>query len=207
MLPQNASFLDIYEWRKVDNNIDVTVGEKQLILVLLRLFFGPAQEAGAVEDVSEPNSLAELAITMQLPGERFDQLESQTSLARGFFKAPHPPTLSEKIFLAKKDNNTEAPSYFVYEQNQNLVFYIGPDFLHNEIQSTVINCLILDSLFKPVASFTLRVSSQQVMNFNQPFTLGIEEESTGSFFRYTPVKVNVCSPFASKDELLRREDA
>lgn len=157
MLPQNADFLNIFDLNTIDNQSDLSIGEKQLILVLLRLFFGAAQQAGAVKNVSEPISLANLAIIMHRPGERFDQIEKQTSLQDGFFKIPHASTVDQKMYIAKQNNNIDAPSYFIYEHNANLVFYVGPDFFHGEPQHVVINCLPLDNNYKPLESYTLRV--------------------------------------------------
>lgn len=156
MLPQNASFLDHYDWKKLDSGSEISIGEKQLLIMLLRIFFGSSMRAGDVKNVSDPNSLSQLAISMQQPGERFELLESQTNLPSGYFKTPLADAGSHGIYAALKANGSDAPSYFVYESRENLVFYIGPDFLHGEPGSTVINCLTLDLSFKPDGSYTLR---------------------------------------------------
>lgn len=156
MIPCSSDFLKTYDWRSMESSHEVSPGEKQLLMSLLRLFFGPAIIAGQVKDVSEPNSLAQLATTMHQQGERFQLLEEQTSLHSGYFQAPYQTGPQEGIYIAFKDNMAEAPSYFIYEKKENLIIYIGPDFLHGEASSTVVNCLSLNASFEPTSSHTLR---------------------------------------------------
>jgi hypothetical protein len=156
MIPQTAQFLSVYDWKSCDGDLSLLSGEKQFIVMLLRLFFGVAQQAGKVKDVSEPTSLASLAVTMRLPGERYDQLERQTSLPQGYFRSVFIPSGQRGIYVAKQNNGMDAPSFFVYESTSNLVLYIGPDFFHNEPQFTVVNCLVLDNNFNPTESHSLK---------------------------------------------------
>lgn len=92
---------------------------------------------------------------MRLPGERYNQLEQQTSLPQGYFQSVFPPN-QEGIYAAKQNNGLEAPSFFIYEISSNLVLYIGPNFFHGESQFTVINCLTLDNSFNPIESYSLK---------------------------------------------------
>jgi hypothetical protein len=156
MLPKNAEFLAAISYARIDNNSGLSIAERQLLLTLVRLFFGPAQQAGAVRDVSEPESLAELAASMHRPGERFDQLERQTSLPEGFFSSPYSRPGAAALYVATQENIDRPPSYFLYESSENIVLYVGPDFLHELPDQTVINCMRLDSRFRPTESHTLR---------------------------------------------------
>lgn len=155
-LPDSSAFLDGVRPQDLDNSAGLSLAERALLLSLLRAFFGPAQAAGAVKDVSEPTSLAELDQTMRRPGERFDQLERQSSLGHGHFAGHASPSPHTALAVAKQDNNELPPSYFVYERQHNLVLYVGPDFFHGMAEHTVVNCLPLDPTFRPLSSHTLR---------------------------------------------------
>ena len=157
MLPPNAEFLLGLTWNEVDNTADLTRDEKHLILTLVRLFFGPAQKAGAVHNVSDPVSLVEVWDLVHASGERFDQLEEQTSLPDNFFSEPFHGQMSVILFVAKQANDEGPASYFVYEPTRNLSLYIGPDFLHELPTQTVINCLVLNNEYRPTESHTMRI--------------------------------------------------
>lgn len=154
-LPPSAAFLDNVRPVELDNETGLSMTERALLLTVLRLYFGVSQAAGAVKDVSDPDSLAALDRSMRDPGERFELLEQQTSLPAGYFSGT-PATLVVPA-VARKDNGGLPASYFVYEQAKNLVLYVGPDFFHHLADHIVVNCLTLNERFQPTASYSLRV--------------------------------------------------
>ncbi len=154
-LPPSAAFLDNVRPEDLDNEAAVSMTERALLLTVLRLYFGVAQVAGAVKDVSDPASLVDLDKSMRKPGERFELLEQQTSLPIGFFSGS--PARLNAPAVARQDNGASPASYFVYEQANNIVLYIGPDFFHRLADHIVVNCLTLNEEFQPTASYTLRV--------------------------------------------------
>jgi hypothetical protein len=113
--------------------------------------------AGAVRDVSDPASLKQLATTMRQPGERFDQLEQQTSLGAAFFDRTFEPLGQTILHVARQENDRWPPSYFIYERSSNLVMYIGADFFHGQADHTVLNCIPMNEHFQPLESHTLRL--------------------------------------------------
>jgi hypothetical protein len=153
-LPPSAAFLDSIRPQDLDNHTGLSMTERALLLTVMRLYFGVAQGAGAVKDVSQPASLAELDHSMRDPGERFDLLEQQTSLPVGFFSGASASLVAPAV--ARRENGEYPASYFVYEQAFNVVLYVGPDFFHGLADRIVVNCLTLDERFRPTASFTLR---------------------------------------------------
>lgn len=153
-LPPSAAFLDSVRPRDLDNQTGLSTTEGALLLTVLRLYFGVGQRAGAVQDVSDPASLAELDRSMREPGERFDLLEQQTSLPGGYFSGV--PAALTAPAVARRDNGGYPASYFVYEQASNVVVYVGPDFFHDLADRMVVNCLTLNERFQPTASHTLR---------------------------------------------------
>jgi hypothetical protein len=157
MLPPNAHFLDALIWTDIENRTTLLGEERQLILAVLRCFFGPAQQAGSVQNVSSPASLQQLNAIMRSPGERYDELEAQTSLPAHFFDGTGTQGVAPKLYIAKKTTAGLPPRYFGYEPTWNLTLYIGPDILHNVPQQTVINCVTLTDSFVPDGSYTLRL--------------------------------------------------
>lgn len=153
-LPPSAAFLDSVRPHDLDNHTGLSTTERALLLTVLRLYFGVAQGAGAVKDVSQPPSLVELDHSMRQPGERFDLLEQQTSLPIGVFSGA--PANIAAPAVARRDNSAYPASYFVYEQATNIVVYVGPGFFHGLADRIVVNCLTLDERFRPTVSFTLR---------------------------------------------------
>jgi len=153
-LPPSAAFLDNVRPQDLDNQTGLSTTERALLLTVLRLYFGVAQSARAVKDVSQLASLAELDRSMREPGERFDLLEQQTSLPVGYFSGA-PATFGAPA-VARRDNGGYPASYFFYEQRGNIVVYVGPDFFHDLADRMVVNCLTLNERFQPTASHTLR---------------------------------------------------
>lgn len=153
-LPLSAAFLDGVRPEALDNQAGLSTTERALLLTVLRLYFGVAQAAGAVKDVSQQASLAELDRSMRQPDERFDLLERQTSLPVGYFSGVSTTLTAPAV--ARRDNGVHPASYFVYEQANNIVVYVGPDFFHDLPDRTVVNCLTLDERFRPTSSHTLR---------------------------------------------------
>ncbi|TWT38755.1 hypothetical protein [Blastopirellula retiformator] len=157
MLPSNADFLSSLQIMAIDAGPSVSLVEKQLLLALVRLYFGPAQESGAVQDVSSPDSLRHIGELIHAPNERFDQLERQTSLPDGFFARTSTEPVQPTFFVATQDNGEQPESFHIYERSRNLSIYVGPDFLHGQASKTVVNCLVLNETFLPTSSHTLRI--------------------------------------------------
>lgn len=154
MLPTDESFLNDLAPAVIDGPINLR--EKVMLLTALRFFFGPAQGWGSVRDVSEPTSLDKLDSGFREPGGRYSQLEQQTSLPDGYFSRDRLVDGSVALFVAKQDNPSLSPSYFLYEPSRNLTLYVGPDLLHNLPGHLVINAIQLNDQYRPLASFTLR---------------------------------------------------
>ncbi|BBO35590.1 hypothetical protein [Lacipirellula parvula] len=154
MLPRDEFFLAALQATDLDGGGNTR--EKEMLLTTLRFYFGPAQGWGAVHNVSDAASLAQLDLTLRQPGERYEVLEQQTSLSSGYFSQNHSAAGQVALYVARKDNNGLSPSYFIYEASRNLTLYVGPDLLHNLPGHLVANALVLDGQYCPVESFTLR---------------------------------------------------
>lgn len=157
MLLGDESFLDSITPEDIDDGEELSLREKKLLLISTRFFFGPANEWRVVQDVSNPNSLGHMAELLHQPGERFSQLERQTSLPTGYFSANRSSDGNVRLYAGKQINEGYSPSYYLYEERFNLTFYIGPDFLHGIPGHVVINCMPLDDNFRPQESHTLRL--------------------------------------------------
>jgi hypothetical protein len=153
----DESFLGSVNPGDIDNNEGLSLRERELLLVSMRFFFGPANAWGVVRNVSDPTSLAHVADLLHQPGERFDRLESETSLPAGYFSTSHSNDGCVRLYAGKQVNQGYLPSYYLYEERLNLTLYIGPDFLHGIPDQVVVNCMPLDGDFRPRESYTLRL--------------------------------------------------
>ncbi|MFB1298607.1 hypothetical protein ACAG24_024150 [Mycobacterium sp. pW049] len=127
--------------------------DKQLVLTLCRLYFGPAR--AAVQDVSSADSLRELGRIFRAPGERFELLETSTSLGTEFFSRP--VQRASGLHGAKLEQFGNPSKFFLYCGPLNATMYIGADYLHGSADAVTVNCILLNSSFDPVESHTLRV--------------------------------------------------
>ncbi|MCC3328270.1 hypothetical protein [Nocardia abscessus] len=151
MLPTDASSVTGRALQDFDAPM-YTLDEKQFVITLLRLFFGPAK--GAVQDVSSPSALRELGALLRTPGERFEILERDTSLPAGYFSGSSPRAAG--LYGAKLEALPHPSKYFIYGGPLNLTCYVGPDFLHGVPDAVTINCVLLNLRFEPTESHTLR---------------------------------------------------
>jgi hypothetical protein len=141
MLPPDASFLVALE-------LDYVVGpgltdeEKDMLLGALRFYFGPAQWWNAV---GRDKSLGPLRFYFR------------PDLGNPWYVS-HAHSAPDKLYATKLKNRDEAgqPSYFLYEAQNNLTFYVGTNFLHDGKTRKVINALVLDQRHRPLSSNTLQ---------------------------------------------------
>ena len=126
--------------------------EKEMLLRALQFYFGPAEKLKAVaEDKFEPDGLNALL------RKRYKILETQTALGAGYFDQEHQAQEQIKLYVAtdKLDNPDRLPSYILYEAKNNLMFYVGPDFFHQEPARKVINTVKLNPRHLAQESHTL----------------------------------------------------
>jgi hypothetical protein len=141
MRPPDASFLAEFELDCVVGP-DLTDEEKDVLLGALRFYFGPAQWWNAV---AKNKSLGPLRFYFR------------PDLGKPWYVSHASPT-SDKLYATKLKNKDEPgqPSYFLYDPQNNLTFYVGTNFLHDGKIRKVINALVLDQQHRPLSSNTLQ---------------------------------------------------
>ena len=150
MLPRDELFLAALQAADVDGQL--TSGrEKEILLVALRFYFGPAQEWNKVVQDGLGTTKDELK-------GRYKLLEDQTSLDEGYFAGNHKAPDKVKLYVAiERNNNGPMPSFHLYEARYNLTLYVGPDFLHQRPEVVAINTIVLNAQYEPVESHTLDI--------------------------------------------------
>jgi len=142
MLPPDGSFLNAL--KPADVNGEPDLGEKEMLLAALRFYFGPAQWWNAV---AKDKGLGPLRFYFR-----------PDLGCPWYFSYAHPVPDQVKLYATKLENKDEQgePSYFLYEAQNNLTFYVGTNFLHDEKSRKVINALVLDQEHRPLSSHTLQ---------------------------------------------------
>ncbi len=149
MLPPDGSFLKALQPSDIDHqNLD----EKEMLLTALQFYFGPGQWWNTVrKEVNNESDFNRLHDILRSSGERYDILEQKTSLSDGYFAEEHPAPGQVKLYAApdtreNPDNPDRLPSYFLYEAENNLTFYLGPGRIHldgHDLLRHVFNTLVL----------------------------------------------------------------
>ena len=132
-----------------------TKAEKEMLLIALRFYFGPAQKLKAV--AKDTPDLVGLNALLQ---DRYRVLETQTSLGAGYFAQEQQAPERMKLYVAtdkrdNSDNPRRLPSYILYEAKNNVMIYCGPDFFHQRPDIKVINIIKLDPRHSGMESHTL----------------------------------------------------
>src|SRR4030095_400301 len=89
---------------------------------------------------------------------RYEILEQQTGLGQGYFDRLRRGSYPVKLYAARDTTPPDQPSYFLYEAQSNLTFYVGPDFFHRAPNRKVINAMVLNEEHGPLESHTLDFS-------------------------------------------------
>ena len=159
MLPSDESFLVALQPADVDGQLNIR--EKEMLLAVLRFYFGPANKWGQVEDVTgNADEMAFIDSLLRQPGDRYEALEKQTSLGEGYFDGVHQATDQVKLYAAAKPDTSKR---FLYEARHNLTFYAGPDTLHGDEEVFALNALVLDARYRPVESYTVIVGQPKFL--------------------------------------------
>jgi hypothetical protein len=139
MLPPDASFLAAL---RSDDVVGVLDYEKDMLLGALRFYFGPAEWWNAA---AKNKSLGPLRFYFR------------PDLGDPWYVS-HAHSAPDKLYATKLKNKDEPgqPSYFLYEAQNNLTFYVGTNFLHDGETRKVINALVLDQQHRPLSSHTFQ---------------------------------------------------
>ena len=154
ILPPNAEFLAALQADDVVGPPDLADEEKKMLLAALRFYFGPAQWWNAVAK----EALGPLRFYFR-PVKWWNAVVQDLDLGPAFANA-RPAVDQIELYATKRDNPDHPehlPSYFLYEAQNNLMLYVGPDFLHNLVWHVVINTMVLNPQHRPVESYTLRL--------------------------------------------------
>jgi hypothetical protein len=147
MLPPDGLFLAAFQSDDIVGPPDSS--EKEMLLTVLRFYFGPAQWWNAVAK----EGLGPLRFYFR-PVKWWNAVVEDLGLGSAFANA-YPAADQIELYATKPDNSNRLPSYFLYEACRNLVLYVGPDFQPGRSELTVINTLVLDRQRQPLESHRL----------------------------------------------------
>jgi len=156
----DGSFLDELKARDVVGPPSLGESEKEMLLSALRFYFVPATKFwnAVTNDNLKPEHLNGANKENRKRGGRYEILEQQTGLGPGYFDRPRRGSYPVKLYAARDTTPPDQPSYFLYEAQSNLTFYVGPDFFHREPNRKVINAMVLNEEHGPLESHTLDFS-------------------------------------------------